>query len=197
MLIIIILFPVFGMADEAITQMHEFLFKCDLIAKAKIVSHTDHYYKIKIFDIFRNNKKGINEGDTIKIKKELNVITSVDRIRRKSIEDRLTCIAFLGKSEKGWGMRRFSPFQNERVTIRFGNCRITGSSNEMKAQIQEYFKEFSITNGELVGEKTLKQVRKSNLSELALIQYTRLYMSSLNTNNFRKIYAKTNCGREE
>lgn len=177
--------------------MHNFLFNTDLIAKAKIVSHTDYY--LKILDVYRDDQTGVKVGDTIKIMNEFNVIKSVKHVHRKAIEDRLTGVAFLGKSEERWGIGRFPLFIDERVTIRFDSeyCRINGNSTEVKTQIREYFKEFKMTDGKLIWQKTAKEVLKSNLGQLALIQYSRLYMGHNKWKTYNKIRKKINCEREE
>ncbi|NOQ72516.1 MAG: hypothetical protein GQ574_10970 [Crocinitomix sp.] len=197
--LIIILFPSLGKADEAPIQMHNFLFNTGLIAKAKIVSYTDHYYNLKILDVYRDDQTGAKVGDTIKIMNELNVIKSVQCVRRRTIEDGLTGVAFLGKSEERWGIGKFPLFLKERVTIRFGYeyCRISGNSAEIKTQIQEYFREFKMTNGKLIGQKTAKEVLKSNLGQLVLTQYSRLYMGHNKWKTYNKIRKKIHCGSEE
>lgn len=197
-LLFVILFQFAGKADVVGTPMHHLLFKSTLIAKAKIVNHTLHYYEIEISDIYQDNQSGIKEGDTIRIKKEMNVITSVDKVHRKNIEHRLTGVAFLGRSEQGWGIRQFPFFYDERVKIRFDYeyCRINGNSNEVKTQIQEYFKEFKMVKGKLIGKKTAKEVLKSNLGQLALTQYARLFFGSIDLKRYQKINKKTNCGTE-
>ncbi|NOQ72517.1 MAG: hypothetical protein GQ574_10975 [Crocinitomix sp.] len=194
-LIIIVLFPATGKAEIDPARMHELFFKCNLIVQARIVSHTDHDYKIKILDIYRDYQIGIKVGDFIKIKKEMNIESSVDRLSLKNIEDRLTGVAFLTKSEHGWSVRKFPFFYDGNVTFRtdYENCKITGNAAEMKTQIREYYKEFRISKGALVGKKTAKEVLKSNLNQLALSQYAQLYQHTID----REIYKKINCGIQE
>ncbi len=177
LLVIIILFPALGRTCQDPTKMHKLFFESNLIVEAKIVSHTDHYYKIKILDVYRDFQIGIKEGDYIKIKKEMNVETSTDKVHLKQIEDRLTGVAFLAKSEYGWRIREFHFFYKGIATIRFDYefCEINGTSSVVKSQIQEYFKEFRISNGEVIGKKTKDEVLRSNLHQLALTQYDQLY----------------------
>jgi hypothetical protein len=143
-LITMLLFPFIGKSCRQVTKMQNLLFKSNLIVKSKIVSHTDHYYQIKILDVYRDHQIGIKVGDYIKIKKEMNVESSADRVFLEHIENRLTGVAFLTKSERGWTVRDFPFFYDEKVTLRFDYeyCKINGTSAEVKTQLQEYFKEF-------------------------------------------------------
>ena len=176
------------------TKMHRLLFGSALIVKAKIVSHTDHDYKIQIIDIYRDRGIGIQVGNHIKIKKEMNVIRSSETVHREHIETRLTGVAFLVKSDRGWHVAEFSFFQNDNIILRFDYeyCRIKGTSAEIKAQIQEYFQEFKMVDEKLIGSKTEKEVNKSNLGQLALIQYYQMYRFSRSS----KLRDRIDCGHE-
>lgn len=195
LILIMVMFSTIGKADIVPTPMHHLFFKSDLIVKSKIVSHTEHYYKIKILDVYRDHQIGIKVGDYIKIKKEMNVETSVDRVLFGHIENRLTGVAFLRKSEQGWRIRDFPFFYDGKVSIRFDYeyCEIKGTAIQVKTQIQEYFKEFKISNKKLIGKMTAKEVVKSNLNQLALTQYAQLYKFTIDEG----IHEKLNCGIEE
>jgi hypothetical protein len=193
--VILILFPFLGRADIAPTKMHVNMFKVNLIVKTKIVSHTDEYYSIKILDIYRDNEIGIKVGDFIRIKKDINVITSVDVVSVQTILDRLTGVAFLTKTEFGWRMSQFPIFYDDEVTLRFDTqmCKVKGSSESIKKQIREYFREFALDEEEhLIGKKTEKEVLKSSLGQLALTQYAQLYQFTID----KKIYEKIDCGTD-
>ena len=183
-----------GKCEVVPTKMHRLLFGSALIVKAKIVSHTDHDYKIQIIEIYRDRGMGIKVGDHIKIKKEMNVISSSETVDRASIEARSTGVAFLVKSERGWHVLKFPFFQKNNVTLRFDYeyCRIHGTSAEIKAQVREYFQEFKLVEEKLVGNKTEKEVHRSDLGQLALIQYYQMYRFS----DSSKLKDRIHCGLE-
>ncbi|UTW66186.1 hypothetical protein KFE94_16275 [bacterium SCSIO 12643] len=176
------------------TKMHRLFFGSSLIVKSKIVSHTDHSYKIQILDVFHDRGIGIRVGDFINIKKEMNVITSSETVHRSQIEARLTGVAFLVKSETGWHVMEFPFFRNDIVTLRFDYeyCQVEGTADEIKAQIQEYFREFHMEDRKLVGKKTEKEVLKSDLGVLALTQYYQFYRFTGGS----KIWDRIDCGKE-
>ena len=186
------LFSFAANADQVPTAMHEIFFKSDLIVEAKIVNNTSHDYTILILDTYHNRQTGIKIGDYIKIKKEINVIKSSEAVHSQNILDRLTGVAFLSKSVSGWGVRKFSFFYDKRATILVNSrgCRVQGTSSELKAEIQNYFKEFKTdNNGNVIGKKTVKEVEKLPLSQMVLIQYTQIYRFTID----RSIYEKMNC----
>lgn len=176
------------------TKMHRLFFGSSLIVKSKIVSHTDHSYKIQILDVFHDRGIGIRVGDFINIKKEMNVITSSETVHRSQIEARLTGVAFLVKSETGWHVMEFPFFRNDIVTLRFDYeyCQVEGTADEIKAQIQEYFREFRLVDQKPIGEKTEKEALKSDLGILALTQYYQLYRFTGGS----KLWDRIDCGKE-
>lgn len=166
---------VFG---EAIPQkMHVLFFKSDLITEIKIISHTDSYYTIRIREVFRDNRFGLKKDDYIRIKKDFNRRSSSEVITRNSIMNNESGIAFLVKTSNGWTMRRFflSDEGNETTTLYLAGCTVTGSIAELKKQIIEYFKEFSLDGmGNLVGLKQANEIISTEHSELVLLQYYKL-----------------------
>lgn len=176
-------------------KMHKILFGCSVIAKSKIVSHTDHDYTIQIIDVFHDRQTGIKAGDFIKIKKEMNVEYSSETVGIQPILNKRSGVAFLFKSDKGWSVVKFPFLKENRVTIYFNPeyCHITGTSNEIKIQIKEYFKEFRMEHQKLIAPKTEKEVIKSSLGQLSLIQYYQYYMFSTSI----KLRERVNCGMEE
>lgn len=194
--IIIILIPLLGTACRKPVKMYERLFYSDLIVKTKIVNHTQSNYTLQIIDIYRDVKTGIKVGDYIKIKKQMNVETSADIVYNETIVNRKTGLAFLTKSEQDWRVNKFSTFTNEKATLRFDNhmCNVTETGENLKAQIKEYFNEFHLdADGKVVGKKTEKEVLRSNLGQLALMQYTRIYLFTLDP----KVREKLDCEMEE
>lgn len=181
-------------ADTVGYPMQTLLFGSTLIAEAKIVSHTNHNYQIKILDIYNNQKSSCIEGDLITFKKELNVIISDDIVHREDIENRLRGIAFLKKTTNGWRLLQFPFFKNGEATISFYQeyCRITGKPEEIKTQIGEYFKEFKLMNGKLILSKTEKQVfrAREELCQLVLTQYRQCYRFM----KWEKFKNKLDCG---
>ncbi len=181
-------------SDVQATKMHRLFFGSSLIVKSKIVSHTDHSYKIQILDVFHDQGIGIRVGDFINIKKEMNVIISSEVVHRANIEQRLTGVAFLVKSEKGWHMIEFPFFYNDIVTLRFDYeyCQVEGTAAEIKSQIQEYFREFHMEDQKLIGKKTEKEVLKSDLGVLALTQYYQFYKFTGGS----KLWDRIHCSKE-
>ncbi|MDG1333943.1 MAG: hypothetical protein P8P74_16520 [Crocinitomicaceae bacterium] len=172
-------------------QMHEILFGNNLIVHVKITNHTDHNYTIRIEEIFRDHQIGIKLGDYIKIKKKFNIQTSSERVSSAMIASRASGVAFLVKTENGWYMRNFMIDNDEKMCrLYFSGCEIKGSVAQMKTQFEEYFKEFELVkNGEIRGKRKAKELKKADLKELALLQYTRMYVVGYD----KSIYEKLPC----
>ena len=170
-------------AERVPVKMHRVLFGCSVIAKSKIVKHSDHSYTIQIVDVYYDRQTGIKAGDYIQIEKEMNVIYSSETVHRQNVLDRRTGVAFLYKSDKGWGVVEFPFFEENRVILNFypESCRVQGTSDEIKAQIQEYFTEFRMENQKLIAPKTEKEVINSDLGQLSLIQYYQIYRFSVSS----------------
>ncbi len=191
----VLLLLVWGTIVNAETQpyqIHELFFGSNLIVHVKITNHTDNNYTIRIQEIFRDYEIGIEKGEFIKLKKDFHVITSTEKVSSKTIADRKSGLAFLMKTESGWHMREFYVDQSENNLIRMhiNGCEIKGTKSNIKYQVSEYFHEFELDeHKELKGKHTAKQVNKIDLSQLALLQYTRLYRFQID----KSIYKKLNC----
>lgn len=193
---LLIIFPFIGKSEVLPRKMHELFFESDLIAEVKTVNNSDHDYTLKILDVYTDNRFGIKAGDYIKIKKDMNIVSSSEVVHAQSIINRKSGIAFLNKFDNSWSMGSISFFHQKKASIRFHveGCEIEGSSSELKSQIREYFNEFKQKpDGTIHGKKSIEEVEKASLGQLSLIQYWSIYRLQLGFD----VYSNVKCGELE
>lgn len=185
-----------GTSEVLPQKMHELFFQSDLIVEVKITHHTEHDYTLKVLDVLNKNTFGIQAGDFIKIKKEMNVVSSSETVRFQNIIDRQSGIAFLHKLEHAWSVHSITFFHDETATIRLytEGCEVRGTSEELKSQIAEYFEEFSLKeNGSVHGKRSSEAIESAGLGQLSLIQYASIYRSEFDL----QTYSSIRCGERQ
>lgn len=185
-----------GTSEVLPQKMHELFFQSDLIVEVKITHHTEHDYTLKVLDVLNKNTFGIQAGDFIKIKKEMNVVSSSETVRFQNIIDRQSGIAFLHKLEHAWSVYSIAFFHDETASIRLytEGCEVHGTSEELKSQIAEYFEEFSLReNGSVDGKRSSEAIESAGLGQLSLIQYASIYRSEFDL----QTYSRIRCGKRQ
>ena len=176
-------------ADQAPYHMHEFILESDLIVKAKITAHTDHYFRIKVEDVFNDKQYGIQKGDYLKINEEFH--TSVSMYIGHA-ENKETGIFFLGKSNRGWGLKHgvVAFIKNNQAKVEFSEegCALTLPPNEWKRQLKVYFQEFEpLPKGKIKGKRDEESFYQSSLPALVSLQYIQIYSILRNVPKYRNL----------
>ena len=177
-------------ADVAATAMHEIFFGSSVIAEVKITSHSDANFRMKILNIHHDSGFGLHRGDYVKIEKDIHVIASSESVSNSAILQRSSGIVFLKKTANGWRVRKFciQTSESKRVQLHFRGCTIEGTPSEIRLQIQQYFQEFRYSESAgIVGRTSAKDLKKSNLYPLVLLQYSRVYLGEVDVSIYQRI----------
>jgi len=168
------------MAESPAIKMSNLFFDCDLIVEAQITGHSNDHVKIRIIDVFYDNKYGIVKGDYLILFADFQ--DACNQFHISNAIEKKKGLFFLSMIENSWSVTHgivgfyneqevAIPFYEEGVSIRL-------TSQQWEEQIHQYYSEFKMSkDNKIYAQKPEEEVRSTQLSALVYLQYSRIYRS--------------------